>query len=148
MKLTTTRHTTELARREADIMITTSDFKKGLRVELDRAPWVVVTVTTQTPSARGAATLVKARLKNILTGQVSDRTFKAGEKFTEPDVEMRPAQFLYTSPEDGGTVYHFMDMGSYDQFELRDEDLGDDQRWLVDGIEVKSVLSISKCCHL
>ena len=62
-------------------MLTTSDFKKGVRVELDNAPWTIVSVTTQTPSARGAATLVKARFKNILTGQVSDRTFKAGEKF-------------------------------------------------------------------
>ena len=45
-------------------MITTADFKKGARVEIDQAPWTVVTVNTQTPSARGAATLVKARLKN------------------------------------------------------------------------------------
>ena len=60
-------------------MLTTSDFKKGVRVELDGAPWTIVSVTTQTPSARGAATLVKAHFKNILSGQVSDRTFKAGE---------------------------------------------------------------------
>ena len=121
-------------------MITTADFKKGARVEIDQAPWTVVTVNTQTPSARGAATLVKARLKNILTGQVSDRTFKAGEKFSVPDVEMRPAQFLYEAPDGDESVYHFMDMSSYDQFELRDSDLGDDVRWLVESLEVKSVL--------
>ena len=121
-------------------MITTADFKKGARVEIDQAPWTVVTVNTQTPSARGAATLVKARLKNILTGQVSDRTFKAGEKFSVPDVEMRPAQFLYEAPDGDERVYHFMDMSSYDQFELRDSDLGDDVRWLVESLEVKSVL--------
>ena len=121
-------------------MITTSDFKKGVRVELDGAPWTIVNVTTQTPSARGAATLVKARFKNILTGQVSDRTFKSGEKFVSPDVEMRPAQYLYSSPEDRENVYHFMDMASYDQFELRDQDLGDIAQWLVENLEVKSVL--------
>ena len=121
-------------------MITTTDFKKGVRVEIDHAPWSIVTVNTQTPSARGAATLVKVRLKNILTGQISDRTFKAGEKFVEPDVEMRPAQFLYHAPDGDETIYHFMDMSSYDQFELRDHDLGDDTRWLVESLEVKSVL--------
>ena len=80
-------------------MLTTSDFKKGLRIELDGAPWTVVKTTTQTPSARGAATLVKARLKNVLTGQVSDRTFKSGEKFVEPDLQVRAAQYLYNEPD-------------------------------------------------
>ena len=121
-------------------MLTTSDFKKGVRVELDNAPWTIVSVTTQTPSARGAATLVKARFKNILTGQVSDRTFKSGEKFIAPDVEMRPAQFLYSTPDEGENLYHFMDMASYDQFELRDSDLGGIAKWLVENLEVKSVL--------
>ena len=121
-------------------MITTADFKKGVRVEIDNAPWTVVTVNTQTPSARGAATLVKVRLKNILSGQVSDRTFKAGEKFSVPDVEIRPAQFLYQAPDGAGHIYHFMDMSSYDQFELRNDDFGDDVRWLVENLEVKSIL--------
>ena len=121
-------------------MLTTSDFKKGLRVEVDGAPWTIVTVTTQTPSARGAATLVKVRLKNVLTSQVSDRTFKAGEKFNMPDVEMRPAQYLYSSPDANESIYHFMDMNSYDQFELRDSDLGHLAKWLVENLEVKSVL--------
>ena len=120
-------------------MLTTSDFKKGVRVELDGAPWTIVSVTTQTPSARGAATLVKARFKNILSGQVSDRTFKAGEKFVAPDVEMRQAQYLYSSPDEGETLYHFMDTSSYEQFELRDSDLNDMANWLVENLEVKSV---------
>ena len=79
-------------------MLTTSDFKKGVRVEVDGSPWTIVTVTTQTPSARGAATLVKVRLKNVLTSQISDRTFKAGEKFTMPDVEMRPLSISIRAP--------------------------------------------------
>lgn len=120
--------------------MTTADFKKGARVELDGAPWTIVTVTTQTPSARGAATLVKARLKNILTGQVSDRTFKSGEKFSVPDVEMRPAEFLYSTPDGSQVMYHFMDLNSYEQFEMLDTDLADLSKWLVEGVEVKSVL--------
>lgn len=121
-------------------MLTTSDFKKGVRVEVDGAPWTVVSVSTQSPSARGAQTLVKARLRNVLTGQIADRTFKAGEKFREPDLQFRPAQYLYAVPEGDGQRYFFMDTGTYDQFELTDDDLGDDARWLVENLEVRAVI--------
>ena len=121
-------------------MLTTSDFKKGLRIELDGAPWTVVKTTTQSPSARGAATLVKARLKNVLTGQVSDRTFKSGEKFAEPDLQMRASQYLYSAPDGDDTIYHFMDMANYDQFELRHSDLDDTTAWLTENLEVKAML--------
>ncbi|MCA9539725.1 MAG: elongation factor P [Myxococcales bacterium] len=117
-------------------MISTSDFKKGARIELDGAPWTIVSTNTQTPSARGAATLVKVRLKNVLDGRISDRTFKAGEKFKEPDVQQRAAQFLYS----GMDGHVFMDLSTYDQFTMTDDDLGDDAQWLVPELEVKAVL--------
>ena len=60
-------------------MLTTSDFKKGLRIELDGAPWTVLKTNTQSPSARGAATLVKAELRNVLDGSIRRETFKAGD---------------------------------------------------------------------
>jgi elongation factor P len=72
-------------------MYSTNDFKKGLHLEIDGQPWTIVSLTTQSPSARGQATLVKVRLKNALTGQVSDRSIKAGEKFKEADLAMRAA---------------------------------------------------------
>lgn len=121
-------------------MLTTSDFKKGLRVEVDGEPWTIVKTTTQSPSARGAATLVKARLRNVLTGQISDRTFKSGDKFGEPDLQFNAAQYLYSAPDEGESVYHFMDARTYEQFELRDDDLGDDAQWLVENLEVRAVL--------
>lgn len=121
-------------------MITTADFKKGLRIELDGAPWTIVNTHTQTPSARGAATLVKARIKNVLTGQVSDKTFRAGEKFAEPDLHFAASQYLYDAPDDGERVYHFMDSKTYDQFELRTSDLGSAAAYLGEGLEVKAVL--------
>ena len=121
-------------------MISTSDFKKGVRVELDNAPWTIVHLTTQSPTARGASTLVKVRLKNVLTGLVSDRTFKSGDKVDVPNLEMRQAQFLYSTPEGDGNVYNFMDTASYDQFELRDDVLGDQAQWLVDDLEVRAVI--------
>ena len=121
-------------------MLSTSDFKKGLRVELDHAPWTVVSVSVQSPSARGASTLVKARLKNILTGQVSDRTFKSGEKFTAPDLMFRSAQFLYMVPNSDEDMFTFMNNETYDQFELSRTDLGDQALWLSEGLEVKSII--------
>ena len=93
-------------------MISTGDFKKGLRIEVDNAPWTIVSLSTQSPSARGASTLIKVRLKNVLTGQVSDRSFKSGDKVGEPDLEFRGAQYLYSAPDGSETIYHFMDMAS------------------------------------
>lgn len=121
-------------------MLTTSDFKKGLRVEIDGQPWTVVSTNTQSPSARGAATLVKCRLRNVLDGSISDRTFKSGEKFNAPDLQFRPASYLYSEPDGDETVYHFMDAANYEQFFLRDGDLGDDAQWLVDNLEVRAVV--------
>lgn len=117
-------------------MLTTGDFKKGLRLLIDQAPYELMDYTVQTPSARGSATLVKAKVRNILTGAVFDRTFKSGERFEEPDVQLRPVQFLYRDGED----YHFMDNESYEQFHLSAEKLGDQARWLTDGATLRSLL--------
>jgi elongation factor P len=116
-------------------MIATSDFKRGLRILVDAEPYTIEEYTVQTPSARGAATLVKVRLRNIVTGQVSDRTFKAGEKFEEPDVAIRPVQFLYQDA-DG---CHFMDRQTYDQFALGPDVLGEAVPWLGDQLELTGV---------
>ncbi len=117
-------------------MITTGDFKKGLRILLDGGPCQLLEHTVQSPTARGTATLVRVRVRNILTGAVSDRTFKAGEKFEQPDLQMRPVQFLYRD----GADFHFMDTASYDQFHLHEERVGDAARWLADGTTLMSVI--------
>ena len=116
-------------------MIATSDFKRGQRLLIDGEPFSIEEHTVQTPSARGAATLVKVRMRNIVTGQVSDRTFKAGEKFDEPDIAIRPVQFLYQD----GDGCHFMDQQTYDQFMLGDDVLGDTAPWLNDQLELTGV---------
>ena len=116
-------------------MISTSDFRKGTRFLLDGDPYVVMESQTQTPSARGAATLVKVKVRNLRTGQVFDKSFKAGEKFKEPDLEKKSVQFLYS--EDEGLV--FMDQGSYEQFTVRRQELGDKADYITDGLECKSM---------
>ncbi len=117
-------------------MLATGDFKRGLRILVDGEPFTIEDITVQSPSARGAATLVKVRLRSITSGTVADRTFKAGEKFEEPDVAVRHIQFLYRDA-DG---FHFMDQQSYDQFTLTEAKLGDAGPWLTDGLELTAVL--------
>ena len=117
-------------------MLTTGDFKRGLRILLEREPYAVEDFTVQSPSARGAATLVKARLRHIVTGTIRDCTFKAGEKFAEPDVGYRQVQYLY----DDGEACHFMDLQSYEQFTLPVGQLGDLPAWLVENMELSAVV--------
>jgi elongation factor P len=117
-------------------MIATGDFKRGARILVDGQPYTIDEYTTQSPSARGAATLVKVRLRHVVTGQVSDRTFKAGERFEEPDVAIRTVQFLYRDGDD----FHFMDQQTYDQFTLGAETLDEAAPWLTENLEVTAVL--------
>lgn len=101
-------------------MPTTSDFKRGLLIELDGDPYAVEDFSTQSPSARGAATLVKAKLRNLKTKQLVAKTFKAGERFKEPDYEVRPCQFLY---EENGEICYFMDDETYEQWAIVREEV-------------------------
>lgn len=117
-------------------MISTSDFKKGLRILLDGEPYTVTDFTVQSPTARGSATLVRSKLRHILTGAVLDKTFKAGERLEQPDLQMRPVQFLYRD----GDGFHFMDTESYDQFHLHEEQVGDASRWLIEDASLMSIL--------
>jgi elongation factor P len=117
-------------------MITTSDFKRGLAILVEGKPWVITDYTVQTPSARGAATLVRVKGRNVLTGQVLDMTFKSGDKFEEPDLERRKISFLYAEGDD----YHFMDEVSFEQFHLGRTALGDAGRWIREGITLTSIV--------
>src|SRR5437867_1618646 len=111
-------------------MLSTADFKKGLAVLVERVPYLIMDYTVQTPSARGSATLVRIKARNVITGQVQEMTFKAGEKFEEPDLERRKINYLYAEAD----AFHFMDEESYEQFHLNREALGDSVRWLTEGI--------------
>lgn len=113
-------------------MISTSDFKKGTRVELDDEPWILLDVASQSPSARGATTLIKTKMRNLVTGAFSARTFKSGERFPEPDLEKKPAQYLYTD----GEHYHFMESETYEQFAMTADEVGDAVDYLTENLEV------------
>ena len=114
-------------------MISTNDFKKGVRFEQDGAPWQVMEHSVHNPSARGAATLVKVKARNLVTNQVLQKTFKSGEMFDEPDLSKLKVQFLY---EEGDDLV-FMDQDTYEQYNLPKEALGDSLPWISDGFELE-----------
>jgi len=114
-------------------MITTADFKRGLVIQLDNAPCLILDHVTQSPSARGGNTLVKVKYRNLLTAQVLEKTFKAGDRVDEADFERRKGQFLY--PADTGGV--FMDLENYEQYEIGEELFAPIEGYLLEGIEVQ-----------
>jgi len=89
-------------------------------------------VEVSRPTARGGQTLVRIKMRNLLTRAVFDKTFKAGEKFSEPDLATVSASFLYTD----GTGYHFMDQETFEELTLQATMLGDDRQLLVDNLLV------------
>ena len=117
-------------------MISTSDLKRGVLLELDGAPWQVIDCNVQTPSARGASSITKIKIRNLKTGQVLSKSYRGGEMLEEADCELRPVQFLYE--QDG--EYCFMDEESYDQFNLAADVLGDAIGYLTEGLQVRSLL--------
>ncbi len=114
-------------------MITTSDLKRGVVIQLDNAPCLVLDVSFQSPSARGGNTLVKTKYRNLLTGQVLEKTFKSGDRLDEADFERHKGQFLYAAGEAGV----FMDLETYEQFDIG-EDLYDPIKgYLLEGTDVQ-----------
>ncbi len=95
-------------------LIGANELKKKLMIILEGQPYLVLDVTFASPSARGASTMIKARVRNLLSGAVLDKTFRSSEKFAEADAEKVPAHFLYADTQ----AYYFMDEATYEQFAL------------------------------
>jgi elongation factor P len=114
-------------------LIEALDIKRKMFVEYDGAPYHCLDVEVSRPTARGGQTLVRLKMRNMLTRAVFDRTFKAGEKFSEPDLVKIKATYLYVD----NTGYHFMDQDSYETVSLTVDTLGDDRLFLVDNLPVE-----------
>jgi len=117
-------------------MINVTELKRGDIVEIDGDPWQVADVASQTPSARGASLLVKAKLKNLRSGQTLAKTWRGGELVAPAEVDERPVQFLYRQ----GDEFVFMDLASFDQATLGEEVLGDAAGYLTENLELELVL--------
>src|SRR5579872_2128025 len=82
------------------VLIDAIDVKRRTRFEFDNTPFSCLEVEVNTPTARGGQTLVRLKIRNLITNAVLEKTFKAGEKFKEPDLQTVPASYLY-SDNDG-----------------------------------------------
>lgn len=110
-------------------LIGANELKKKMLIEVEGQPYNVLDVFFATPTARGASTMVRTRLKNLLNGAVQEKSFRTSEKFAEPDVEMANVSFLYSD----GDGFHFMDQSSYEQFTIGEDGVGGDRYYLKEG---------------
>ncbi len=114
-------------------LIDAIDIKRKMYFEFENAPYYCLDVEISTPTARGGQTLVRLKMRNLLTRAVFDKTFKASDKFKEPDLETVEASYLY-SDNDGS---HFMDQESFETISLASEKVGDALDFLLEGVIVK-----------
>lgn len=115
-------------------MYSTTDFRKGLKIEVEKIPYEIIEFQHFKPGKGGA--MVRTKLRNILTGRVQDITFRAGEKVDKPDLETRDMQYLYR--QDTNLV--FMDMTTYEQMEMPAESTDGKDAFLKDGQECRVLL--------
>jgi len=111
-------------------MYETSDIRKGLRVELDGGPFVVVDFQFVKPGK--GTTFTRTKIRNMINGAVIDRTFKSGEKLKPADTEDREMQFLYRDGE-----FHFMDNSNYEQVSLEISVVGDASNYLTENMMIE-----------
>jgi elongation factor P len=109
-------------------VISTSDLRKGVVIQLDNELWQILDYH-HIKMGRGSAQ-VRIKLRNIRRGQTVERTFQAGDKWPRAQLETRPVQYLYSD----GTEFHFMDSSSYEQFSMSADQLGDATRYLTDNL--------------
>jgi len=110
-------------------LIDAINVKRKMFFEFEDTPFHCLDAEVSTPTARGAQTLVRLRMRNLITRAVFDKTFKASDKFKEPDLEMVQASYLYS---DGDGV-HFMDQESFETLTLSEEMIGDALDFIVEG---------------
>jgi elongation factor P len=111
-------------------MYETSDFRNGLKVEVEGLPFSIVYFQFVKPGKGTAFT--RTKLKNLLTGAVIERTFRSGDTVGEPPIEEQPMEFLYNT----GEVYTFMNQETYEQVEIQGSLLGDDAGFLKENLPV------------
>jgi elongation factor P len=115
------------------VLIEAINVKKRTLFELDNTPFSCLDVEVNTPTARGGQTLVRLKMRNLITNAVFDRTFKASEKFKEPDLQEVSASYLYS---DGGGS-HFLDQESFETHTLTEEMMGSALEYLIEGTLVE-----------
>lgn len=112
-------------------MLSASDLRKGLKVQIDGNPYVVTEFQFSKPG-KGQA-LYRCKMKNMISGNQLVKTYRSNDKFEKADLEEKKMQYLYNQ----GDEYHFMDTENYEQLFLTIEQLGDNRNFLIDNMEVE-----------
>lgn len=115
------------------VLVEAIHVKRKSVFEFENAPYVCLDSDISTPTARGGQTLVRLKMRNLLTGAVFEKTFKAQEKFKEPDLVLVDASFLYSD----GQGSHFLDQESYETLTLDEGMMGDALEMLKEGVMVQ-----------
>ena len=110
-------------------LIDAIDIKRKAYFELDNTPYYCLESDISTPTARGGQTLVRLKMRNLLTSAVFDKTFKASDKFKEPDLQIVPASYLYSD----GDGSHFLDQETYETLTLNEDMVGNALDFLIEG---------------
>ncbi len=112
-------------------MISTAEFRKGLKIEMNGEPFIIVDFQHVKPGKGGA--FVRTKLKSLITSKVLDQTFRSGDKVDVPDVETHEMQYLFRVGED----ITLMDTTSYEQHTYTATELGSDIQWTKDGVTIE-----------
>jgi elongation factor P len=112
------------------MVVSTNDFRKGMKIEVDEAPYAIVDFQHVKPGKGGA--FVRTKLKHLRLGTVIDRTFRAEEKVPLVNFEEKRMQFLYRDDR-----FHFMDLETYDQIALSEDEVGDARQFFKENTEVE-----------
>jgi elongation factor P len=111
--------------------VSTTEFRNGLKIEIDGEPYAIVEFQHVKPGKGGA--FVRTKMKSLKSGNVIDRTFRAGEKVDVPELEEKTMQYLYAADKDRV----LMDTSSYEQISMSEKQLGDSVNYLKENMEIK-----------
>ena len=111
-------------------MYETGDFRKGLKIEFEGTPWVIVDFQHVSPG-KGAA-FTRTKMKNLLTGNSIERNIRSGEKVGVPNIEEKQYQYMYSDNEG----YHLMDQKNFEQIALSDAQVGDQKNYFQEGANI------------
>lgn len=114
-------------------LIEAINVKRKTLFEYENIPYYCMDADISSPTARGGQTLVRLKMRNLLNSAVFEKTFKAGDKFKEPDLELVPATFLYSD----GDGFHFLDQQSYETLTLTEGMVGDATDFLIESLEIQ-----------
>ncbi len=111
-------------------MYSTSDLRKGLKIEIDGEPYLITDFEFSKPG-KGQA-LYRCKMRNMITGNQFVKTYRSSDKFDKPALEERNMQYLYNQEDE----YHFMDTENFEQLFVTRDQLGDNVNFMVDNMEV------------